>query len=308
MAVAPGYDANRFGRVPVDRTRNRAVTDVYEPGSTFKLVTVAGVLSERLVTPSTAFTLPYELHVADRVIHDSHPRGTERMSVARSSPTRRTSARSRSRTCSAGTGSSAGSAASASATRPGSTSPASAPGSCSRRRSGRDRRSATSRSARASASRRSRWPRPTRRSRTRASPCSRTSSRASPAGPGGAERRRVVGRASPRRSRRSCAGSSTRAAPGSAAAIPGYYVAGKTGTAQKPDPQGGYSSTKYVSFLRRLRACDEAAARRPGQRGRAARLDLGRRRRGPGVPADRPLRAAVPRGTAGRPLDSGTES
>ena len=54
MAVAPGFDANRFGRVPVDRTRNRAVTDVYEPGSTFKLVTVAGVLAERLVTPSTA--------------------------------------------------------------------------------------------------------------------------------------------------------------------------------------------------------------------------------------------------------------
>ena len=82
MAVAPGYDANTFGRVAVDRTRNRAVTDVYEPGSTFKLVTVAGVLSERLVTPSTAFTLPYQLHVADRVIHDSHPRATERMSVA----------------------------------------------------------------------------------------------------------------------------------------------------------------------------------------------------------------------------------
>jgi cell division protein FtsI/penicillin-binding protein 2 len=82
MAVAPGFDANRFGSVPVDRTRNRAVTDVYEPGSTFKLVTVAGVLSEGLVTPSTAYTLPYSIPVADRVIHDSHPRGTERMSVA----------------------------------------------------------------------------------------------------------------------------------------------------------------------------------------------------------------------------------
>ncbi|MGE5690704.1 MAG: peptidoglycan D,D-transpeptidase FtsI family protein [Pseudomonadota bacterium] len=82
MAVAPGFDANRFGRVPPDRTRNRSVTDVYEPGSTFKLVTVAGVLSEGLVSPTTGFTLPYSIHVADRVIHDSHPRGTERMSVA----------------------------------------------------------------------------------------------------------------------------------------------------------------------------------------------------------------------------------
>jgi cell division protein FtsI (penicillin-binding protein 3) len=82
MAVAPGFDANRFGDVPVDRTRNRAVTDVYEPGSTFKLVTAAGILSERLATPQTTFTLPYEIEVADRVVHDSHPRETEDMSVA----------------------------------------------------------------------------------------------------------------------------------------------------------------------------------------------------------------------------------
>jgi cell division protein FtsI/penicillin-binding protein 2 len=81
MAVERGYDANRFSIVPKDRQRNRTVTDTYEPGSTFKIVTVGAVLSERLVTPQTAFTLPYSIQVSDRVIHDAHPRGTERMTV-----------------------------------------------------------------------------------------------------------------------------------------------------------------------------------------------------------------------------------
>jgi cell division protein FtsI (penicillin-binding protein 3) len=82
MAVAPTYDANGFPSVPKDLQRNRALTDTYEPGSTFKLVTVAGALSTGIVTPRTAFTLPYEIQVADRRIHDAEPRGTETMSVA----------------------------------------------------------------------------------------------------------------------------------------------------------------------------------------------------------------------------------
>src|SRR5919204_4955265 len=82
MAVAPGFDANRYPEVWRALQRNRAVTDTYEPGSTFKLVTVAGALSERLVTPSSRFVLPYSIHVADRIIHDAEPRGTETMTVA----------------------------------------------------------------------------------------------------------------------------------------------------------------------------------------------------------------------------------
>ena len=82
MATQPGYDANRFPSVPSDLQRNRTVTDTYEPGSTFKLITVAGALSERIVSPSTRFRLPYQLHVADRVIHDAEERGTVNYSVA----------------------------------------------------------------------------------------------------------------------------------------------------------------------------------------------------------------------------------
>jgi cell division protein FtsI (penicillin-binding protein 3) len=81
MAVERGYDANLFPIVPRDRQRNRTITDTYEPGSTFKIVTVSAVLAEGLVAPRSAFTLPYEIHVADRVIRDAHPRGTERLTV-----------------------------------------------------------------------------------------------------------------------------------------------------------------------------------------------------------------------------------
>jgi cell division protein FtsI (penicillin-binding protein 3)/stage V sporulation protein D (sporulation-specific penicillin-binding protein) len=82
MAQAPGYNANNASDVPLDYQRNRAVTDTYEPGSTFKLVTIAGALSQHLVTPRTKFRLPYSIHVADRVIHDAEPRSTETLTVA----------------------------------------------------------------------------------------------------------------------------------------------------------------------------------------------------------------------------------
>jgi cell division protein FtsI (penicillin-binding protein 3) len=81
LAVAPGFDANRFPSVSDERKRNRAVTDTYEPGSTFKIVTISGALETGLVSPSTKYTLPYEIQVADRKIHDAEPRGTETMTV-----------------------------------------------------------------------------------------------------------------------------------------------------------------------------------------------------------------------------------
>ncbi len=81
MAMEPGYDANNFPNVK-NPPRNHAVTDFFEPGSVFKVVTVAGALSDGLVTPQTKFTLPYSIHVADRVVHDAEPRGTETMTVA----------------------------------------------------------------------------------------------------------------------------------------------------------------------------------------------------------------------------------
>ena len=81
MATAPRFNTNRFPTTRADRRRNRAVTDTYEPGSTFKLVTVAAGLEEGIVTPRTSFLLPPTLKVADRTIREAHTRGTQRMTV-----------------------------------------------------------------------------------------------------------------------------------------------------------------------------------------------------------------------------------
>lgn len=81
MATAPTYNANSIPNSQ-ELLRNKTVTDTYEPGSTFKLVTVAGALSEGLVMPQTAFTLPYSITVADTKIHDAHWRRTERLTVS----------------------------------------------------------------------------------------------------------------------------------------------------------------------------------------------------------------------------------
>jgi cell division protein FtsI/penicillin-binding protein 2 len=82
MAVEPGFDANAYGEQSLEAQRNRAVTDTYEPGSTFKVVTVAAALEEQLVGPQTSFVLQYSIQVADRVIHDAEERGTETMTVS----------------------------------------------------------------------------------------------------------------------------------------------------------------------------------------------------------------------------------
>ncbi|MCX7021910.1 MAG: penicillin-binding protein 2 [bacterium] len=69
----PFFDPNRFGEYPTWVRRNRIVTDVYEPGSTFKVFTLAAALEEGLVTPQTVFDTPPETYVTGRRIRDSLP-------------------------------------------------------------------------------------------------------------------------------------------------------------------------------------------------------------------------------------------
>jgi cell division protein FtsI (penicillin-binding protein 3) len=82
LANWPPVNANHPGAAPASALEDRAVGFNYEPGSTFKVVTVAGALSQGLVTPDSSFDLPPQIQVADRTIHDAESRGYETLSVA----------------------------------------------------------------------------------------------------------------------------------------------------------------------------------------------------------------------------------
>jgi cell division protein FtsI (penicillin-binding protein 3) len=79
---SPGADPSDLTTDTMRGMRNRVVSDAFEPGSTMKIVTVAAVLEERLVRPNTQFTLGPTIHVAGHEVHEAHSRGTETMSVA----------------------------------------------------------------------------------------------------------------------------------------------------------------------------------------------------------------------------------
>jgi cell division protein FtsI/penicillin-binding protein 2 len=84
LAVAnwPQVNANNPGASPPSAMQDRAVGFAYEPGSTFKAVTVSGALQERLITPDTGFNVPDLIHVADRTIHDDTEHGEETLTTS----------------------------------------------------------------------------------------------------------------------------------------------------------------------------------------------------------------------------------
>ncbi|MFI5335974.1 MAG: peptidoglycan D,D-transpeptidase FtsI family protein [Opitutales bacterium] len=100
MANYPSYNPNEFSKYSLDKQRNHAVTDIIEPGSTFKIVAAGAALDQGLVTPATTFNcgltsinykgkdlrLPKEdepfgvLTVADIVAHSSN-RGAAQLAM-----------------------------------------------------------------------------------------------------------------------------------------------------------------------------------------------------------------------------------
>ncbi|MCW2608515.1 MAG: peptidoglycan synthetase FtsI, partial [Frankiales bacterium] len=82
LATAPSFDPDDRAGVPAARLGNPALTEVYEPGSVGKIMTAAGALEAGVVTPSTVLTVPWTYQVAGRTFHDSHQHAVERLTFA----------------------------------------------------------------------------------------------------------------------------------------------------------------------------------------------------------------------------------
>jgi cell division protein FtsI/penicillin-binding protein 2 len=81
LANWPAVNANDPGGAPASALMNRGVGITYEPGSTFKAITVAGALEDHKVTPDTSFNLPPQIVVADRTIKNAEDRGWATMTT-----------------------------------------------------------------------------------------------------------------------------------------------------------------------------------------------------------------------------------
>lgn len=82
LATAPSFDPNHYGDADAADRGNRAVSDVYEPGSTAKVMTMSAVIEEGAAEPDSKFTVPWKLrwkNVDTFHDHDSHP--TEKLTL-----------------------------------------------------------------------------------------------------------------------------------------------------------------------------------------------------------------------------------
>ena len=82
LANWPAVNANSISTASPYAQLNRASGFTYEPGSTFKAFTVSAAVDQGTVTPNTQIDLPVELQVGDKTIHDAEDRGAETLSVA----------------------------------------------------------------------------------------------------------------------------------------------------------------------------------------------------------------------------------
>lgn len=76
LATVPTFDPNDISKSRSSDLGNRALSDVFEPGSTAKTMTMAAVIDQGAATPNTGFTIPGTLKRGDKVFNDDVPHGT----------------------------------------------------------------------------------------------------------------------------------------------------------------------------------------------------------------------------------------
>ncbi|HEV3497765.1 MAG TPA: penicillin-binding protein 2, partial [Actinomycetes bacterium] len=83
MANVPTFDPNRIARSKPEARKNRAIADVFEPGSTNKTITAAAALQHGIVTPRTETIVPDNLPLCpEKTFRDSHSHAPELMTFA----------------------------------------------------------------------------------------------------------------------------------------------------------------------------------------------------------------------------------
>jgi cell division protein FtsI (penicillin-binding protein 3) len=81
-ATAPTFNPNNTSKVALVAMRNPSVQDVYEPGSTGKVMTLAAAIEEKKITPETVITVPYALKRSTKVFHDHDKHPTQYLTTA----------------------------------------------------------------------------------------------------------------------------------------------------------------------------------------------------------------------------------
>lgn len=82
LVALPTFDPSKPGASPAEDRGNRALSDVFEPGSTSKVMTLAAVVEEGKASPTSVLTLPPTLERGDKVFRDVDPHGTIQLTLA----------------------------------------------------------------------------------------------------------------------------------------------------------------------------------------------------------------------------------
>lgn len=81
MATSPGFNPNNLKNAAIENMGNPVLSDAYEPGSVGKIMTVAAVLEEKVMSPDSKITVPGKLQIYDKTFHDHDKHGILRLTL-----------------------------------------------------------------------------------------------------------------------------------------------------------------------------------------------------------------------------------